>query len=116
MGPVRGDVCVEHAVLSDREVLRLRSSCWGCGDLDSACDAIVAPRLTDDLPPGGDITLHARRYGTNCDVDCPGACIEHVRECALPPLEAGGVYRVRVDGEILRTFIQGEPSPPCVTF
>lgn len=116
MGPVRGDVCVEHAALADRDVLRLHSACWGCGDLDSACDAIVTPRLTDDLPPGGDITLHARRYGTSCDVDCPGVCIEHVRVCALPPLLPGGVYRVLVDGEVLRTFTEGEPSPPCVTF
>ena len=59
MGPVRGDICVEHVVLSDREALRLHAGCWTCGDIDSVCESIVTPRFTDDLPPGGDITLDA---------------------------------------------------------
>jgi len=115
-GPVRGSVCRAGSSSGDlRQVLRLTDPCWGCGDLDSSCAAIVAPRLTDDLPPGGDITLTARRYGTNCDVDCPGVCIEHTRECDLPPLVAGEYYRVIVDGEVALSFVEGEPMAACPT-
>lgn len=113
-GPLRGEVCVALVSQRDRQVLRMRSACWSCGQLDSECRAIVTPRLTDDLPPGGDITLLARDYATSCDVDCPGACIEHVRECDLPPLVRGDVYRVLVDGAVVWTFTAGEPPAPCV--
>ena len=113
-GPVRGDLCVELADRIDRYTLRMRSGCWSCGQLDSECQAIVSPRHTDDLPPGGDITLLARDYWTRCDVDCPGACIEHERECDLPPLVRGELYRVFVDGEVVHTFTAGEPPPACV--
>lgn len=112
-GPVRGD-CVDHATLADREVVRIHDYCLGCGELDSECGVIVQPRLTDDLPPGGDIILHARTYTMACDVDCPDVCVEHVRECALPELLPGGFYRVRVDGEIVASFTQGAPDEPCV--
>jgi hypothetical protein len=114
-GPIRG-TCVEHAVLLDREILRMRHPCWGCGQIDSSCEVIVRPRYTDDLPPGGDITLHAADYATSCDILCPDVCTEHVRACALPELEPGGFYRVYVDGEVVRTFTQGEPSESCPDF
>lgn len=107
-GPVRG--CVEHHRLADREVLVLHDPCSTCGVIPSACDAIVSPRLTDDLPPGGDIQLHARTYFTGCDVDCPAVCIEQRYECALPPLVPGDFYRVFVDGEVVRSFVAGEPT------
>lgn len=111
-GPVHGSVC--RSTRGDgREVLLLTDECWGCGDLDSSCTAIASPRLTDDLPPGADITLTARQYGTNCDVDCPGACIRHTRECALPELVRGEHYRVLVDGEVALSFVGGEPIAPC---
>jgi hypothetical protein len=102
MGPIRGSV--EHRRLADRDVLVLTHDCWPCGDIDSECEAIVAPRLTDDLPPGGEITLDARHYSTACDVLCTDDCVAHERECALPPLVPGDVYRVRVDGEVVLTF------------
>jgi hypothetical protein len=106
-------VCRTTARADLREVLRLTDPCWSCGELDSSCTAIVTPRLTDDLPPGGDITLTARRYTTNCDVDCPGVCLEHTRECDLPPLVPGDYYRVLVDGEVALSFVEGEPSATC---
>lgn len=111
-GPVR-DACVELEQRDDREVLTLSRPCWNCGLIDSACEVIVNPRLTDDLLPGGDITLHARDYWTACDVDCPAVCIEHERTCELPPLVPGDFYRVFVDGEVVLTFVEGEPSLPC---
>lgn len=113
-GPVRGDVCVEHARLTDREVLRLHDRCWGCGQLASECRVTVRPRLTDDLPPGADLDLLARDYLTDCDVDCPGVCLDRTIECAVPPLVPGDTYRVIVDGEVVRTFLGGETGPsPC---
>lgn len=112
-GPVRGSVCRATARGDLREVLRLTDPCWSCGELDSSCTAILTPRLTDDLPPGGDITLTARRYTTNCDVDCPGVCLEHTRDCDLPPLVPGDYYRVLVDGEVALSFVEGEPSATC---
>lgn len=110
-GPLRG-ACVLHGFATNgREVLRLGDDCWGCGEIDSACDVVVTPRLTDDLPPGADITLHARNYFTSCDVDCPGVCLEHTRECALPELTPGDFYRVFVDGEVVSSFIGGDTEP-----
>lgn len=113
-GPIRGDICVEHGTFEERDLLRMRSSCWGCGQLDSACNTVVTERLTTDLPPGGDIVLLAREYATACDVDCPAVCVEHVRECELPPLVEGNFYQVFVDGERVHTFAAGEPTTPCV--
>ena len=112
-GPERGAVCLVETS-NGQPALSVTQSCTSCGELDSACDTLVVPRLTDDLPPGADITLHARDYGTACDVDCPGACIPHVRECALPPLVPGDVYRVRVDGEVVLSFRYGDPLEPCL--
>lgn len=114
-GPVRGAICVEVADRAERRVLRLHATCWSCGMLDSACDALLLPRFTDELPPGADIQLHARDYATACDVDCPGVCLEHVRECDFPRLEAGSYYRVFVDGEEQLAFVEGEPSRPCAS-
>lgn len=113
-GPVHGSVC--RTLSRDgasRQVLRLTEDCGSCGDVDSSCEVILAPRLTDDLPPGGEITLHAAHYGTACDVDCPDLCIRHERECELPPLVSGDFYRVYVDGEVVLSFVGGEPMTPC---
>ena len=115
-GPARGAVCVARSSRGDtRQVLSITNGCWSCGQLDSSCTAIVNPRLTDDLPPGGDIQLTARTFWTDCDVDCPGVCIAHVRECDLPPLVPGDFYRVFVDGEVVQSFVEGEPLAPCPT-
>ena len=114
-GPIRGDICVDRLQRDERQVLRVHNPCWRCQQLDSACSVIVATRLTADFPPGGDITLHARDYSTNCDIDCPGVCIEHIRECDLPPLEPGSFYRVFVDGEVVHSFFEGEPSALCAS-
>jgi hypothetical protein len=109
MGPVRG--CVEHHRPSDRDTLVLYEACGTCGEIPSACDASLLPRFTADLPPGADIQLHARRYFTGCDVDCPDVCIEQRFECALPPLAPGEYYRVFVDGELAHSFTAGAPDP-----
>ncbi len=111
-GPERGAVCLIETS-NGQQALTLTQSCTSCGELNSACDTLVVPRLTDDLPQGADITLHARDYATSCDVDCPGECIPHVRTCALPPLVLGDFYRVRVDGEVIYTFRYGEALEPC---
>jgi hypothetical protein len=112
--PVRGSVCHSRGP-NERTQLRLTAvdSCWSCGDLDSSCEAIVAPRSTGDLPPGADITLTARSYGTNCDVDCPDICLSHRRDCELPPLVPGHLYRVLLDGEVALSFVEGETSGAC---
>ena len=112
-GPVTGDICVHVQDRFDRRVLTLESRCWSCGQIDSECRAIVSERLTDDLPAGGDITLHARDYWTACDVDCPEVCIDHVRECDLPPLDPGSFYRVFVDGRLVHSFVEGGASTTC---
>ncbi|MFO0714589.1 MAG: hypothetical protein U0353_32410 [Sandaracinus sp.] len=114
-GPERGAVCLARDAIGSRLVLSMTRSCTTCGRLDSSCDVILEPRLTDDLPPGGELRLTVRDYATACDIDCPGACIPHVRECVLPPLTNGDYYRVWVDGELVSSFVGGEPLAPCPT-
>lgn len=113
-GPAHGAVCRGQSRDGvGREVLRLVDPCGGCGTLDSVCEVIVSPRRTDDLPPGGNIELLARTYGTSCDVDCPGVCVRRERDCELPPLRVGDYYRVLVDGVAVLDFVEGEPFGPC---
>lgn len=112
-GPVRGDICVEAVHHADRTTLRVVDPCWDCGRLDSSCTVTVHERLTDDLPPGYDIDLHARDYWTACDVDCPAVCIPHTRECDVPALDPSAYNRVFVDGEYVTAYVAGGPSAPC---
>ena len=114
---VRGSVCRVRGP-GERTRLRIdtsegRGTCWSCGDVDASCDVSVVPRSTDDLPAGGDIMLTARRYESGCDWDCPSVCEEHSRECELPPLVPGNVYRVFIDGELALSFVEGETSGAC---
>jgi hypothetical protein len=112
--PVRGAICLS-AGPDPRLTLNITQTCSSCGLVDSSCEVLVEPRLTDDLPAGGDIRLFAREYGTSCDVDCPDVCILRTRACDLPPLVNGDFYRVIMDGEVAYSFVAGAPVAPCPT-
>lgn len=119
-GPVDGtgwrprEVCAaRRGGAPERTVLELTSDCWGCGDLDAPCIVSLEPRLTDDLPPGGELRVSPRLHPTACDVDCPAICEPHTTECQVPPLEPGHFYRVWVDGEVFVSFTAGEDARTC---
>lgn len=111
-------VCVETRSATTRSgnepvVVRVQSDCWGCGDLMGPCVAIVEPRFTDDLPPGGEIRVQPTHFPTVCDVDCPAVCIEAEVDCFVPPLEDGDFYRVWLDGEAVLGFTAGDLGGAC---
>jgi hypothetical protein len=87
--------------------------CWPCGDLQGPCSVVVEPRLTDDLPPGGEIRLGPTHFPTVCDVDCPGLCIRTERSCQVPDLEPGHYYRVWADGEVVLSFTADGSTVAC---
>lgn len=107
-------VCVEsgpsHSTL---DVVRLHESCGTCTTLDAPCYAALEPRLTDDLPPGGEIRLVVGEYGTACDVDCPGVCVPRDYECIVPRLVPGDLYRVWMGDTAVSRFVAGDPSAVC---
>ena len=106
-------VCAEHAPDGSFR-LRLRHDCWDCHDLEGPCLVVLEPRLTDDLPPGGELRVISTSHATECDVDCPGVCLPGERTCPTPPLVAGELYRVWRGTEALTTFTAGS-LPPCAT-
>lgn len=109
-----GEVCVElGASRSTLDVVRIHDPCGTCTFLDGPCYAALTPRLTDDLPPGGDLHIAGTEYGTACDVDCPAVCVPRDHECIVPPLVRGDFYRVFVGDEPHGTFVAGEPSAAC---
>lgn len=107
------EVCVRPDFLTGGHVAHLVNDCGTC-DREGPCLATVMERLTDDLPPGGDIFLMPMRYFGACDGACPPVCIETTRECPLPELMPGGVYRVFVHGELQYSFTEGS-SMECGT-
>jgi hypothetical protein len=100
--------------LGEDVYLELHTSCRGCGEIDGICSVILEQRLTDDLPSGGELRVTATEFATRCDVDCPSACVEHSRRCALPPLTDGDFYRVWLNGRELNSFIAGADPVGCV--
>ncbi len=112
--PPPTDVCVTTAPLrSTLDVLRVHEPCGSCGRLAGPCYASLTPRLTDDLPPGGDIRIASTEYGTACDIDCPGVCVPQDRDCVVPSLVPGDFYRVFLDGVQHETFVAGGPRTAC---
>jgi hypothetical protein len=108
------DACLETgSSVSGLDVLRIHDPCGTCTLLDAPCYASLEPRLTDDLPPGGDLHVFGGEYGTACDVDCPGVCVPRDHQCFAPPLVRGDVYRVFVGDTRLTTFVAGDPSAAC---
>ena len=73
------------------------------------------PRLTDDLPPGGDLRVDPRVFFPGCELACPPVCMERTRECTTPELTPGDVYRVFVGDELALTFTAGEGGRVCST-
>ncbi len=108
-------VCVAAAppVAGGGTSLRVEADCTACGELLGPCYAHIEPRLTDDLPPGGEIFLTTRAHWTDCDVDCGPRCRVATLDCALPPLVDGDVYRVFHDGVAVGTFTAGDGRAPC---
>jgi len=108
-------LCVESQPdPSDPPTLRLDSLCARCGDLDGTCSVLLEPRLTDDLPRGGELRVTGTSFSTRCDIACASYCIEHSRRCAIPELRAGDLYRVWLGGHEVYSFIGGERSSACV--
>jgi hypothetical protein len=70
--------------------------------------ATLEPRLTDDLPPGGEIRLAPQHHATSCDIDCPEVCTRFEQRCEIPSLTPGDFYRVWADGEVMLSFTAGE--------
>ncbi|MCB9614997.1 MAG: hypothetical protein H6722_21380 [Sandaracinus sp.] len=103
-------ICIERNE-TGRHLARLVNDCGGCAH-QGPCVARVRERLTDDLPPGGEIELEPTVYFGDCDGACPPVCIETERECPLPELLPGGYYRVWVDGRPRLSFVEGT-EPAC---
>ena len=108
-------VCVrERAGFSPEQAsLELMWSCPSCADLFGPCDVTVEPRLTDDLPPGAEIFVNATMHVTECDVACDPVCTERTRECFMPPLQPGDLYRVWFEGRVMHHFVAGESEETC---
>jgi len=98
----------------DDLTVELHQSCGSCGDLDGVCAVVLEPRLTDDLPPGGEIRLTDTQFFTRCDVDCPDMCIERTRRCAVPDVSPGEFYRVWLGDREVYSFTAGESPAGCV--
>lgn len=108
------EVCVEH--LFGRVQLRLEERCPACPTYLGTCAVTVEPRFTDDLPPGGEIHVDARRFEGACDGTCDRdpACFPSTRSCEVPALDAGSFYRVWVDGVEVVSFTEGAiDETPC---
>lgn len=112
--PVTDDLCFETEPRPDGlDIIRLRASCWPCADRLGPCIARLEPRLTDDLPPGGELFLEPTSYPIACDVDCPAVCLEQEIECFVPELVEGDLYRVHVGERTLGLFSAGTPGTSC---
>ena len=98
----------------DRTVLELLNRCGSC-ERESSCAVALEPRLTDDLPPGGDLRVDPRVFFPGCELACPPVCMERTRECTTPELTPGDVYRVFVGDELALTFTAGEGGRVCST-
>ncbi|MEM9188776.1 MAG: hypothetical protein AAGF12_06350 [Myxococcota bacterium] len=107
--------CVRRAEALEATRLELFSSCWRSGDIPGDCETEVRPRLTDDLPFGGDIFVVPKTHPSLCLVVDPGACTTNSMECVLPPLELDGFYRVFVGGRQVTSFTAGQPSEEVCT-
>ncbi|MBX3251374.1 MAG: hypothetical protein KF901_29625 [Myxococcales bacterium] len=103
------EVCVDldRASARGHVAWAVNDGCGGCAR-EGICGAVVMERLTDDLPPGGDIFLEPRRYFGACDGACPPACFETEQLCPLPTLDPGGFYRVYVHGALVFSFTEGQ--------
>jgi len=110
-------VCVNgHRWLDQAEIVLLRS-CPDCALLDGPCQVSLRPRLTDDLPPGGDLYVEsATSHYTACDVDCPAICTERAQRCITPPLNDGDFYRIFYEGTPTGSFTAGSDAASCTFF
>jgi hypothetical protein len=86
--------------------LELTDACGGCS-VDGTCTVRLEPRLTDDLPPGGELFVESRQYSESC-TDCVPVCATVRRLCEVPPLVVGDFYRVNVLGAPALTFVAGD--------
>jgi hypothetical protein len=112
--PWRPDtVCIENMGLGDRQV-RAVTECSSC-TAQGPFSVRVEPRLTDDLPSGGEIYLEPTHIALGeCALDCPSICIPLERTARLPPLEPGGFYRVWLpDRSVGLQFFESDPFPAC---
>ncbi len=110
------EVCLGLSTSSDEiEFIELRDTCAECPFYDGTCTVTVEPRLTFDLPPGGEIRVHPRIFSGACDGPCDPSCEEHIRRCAIPRLNAGDYYRVWLEDAVRPSFewVEGVDEPPC---
>lgn len=109
MARVPTRACVQEDV-NGRTELVLTHDCLSCADLVGPCVVALEPRLTDDLPPGGELRVLETTHTSRCDVDCPEVCMRVDRVCELPPLVPGDLYRVWMGVSLLSTFVAGVPT------
>ncbi len=109
--PVALACATQDGLGRDAYVLEVTDPCGGCSS-DSACTVQLDPRYTDDLPPGGELTVMANRYFPGC-VDCTPGCVPVTRVCPVPPLVPGDVYRVHVEGVPPFIFTAGTDARVC---
>ena len=93
-------------------VLEVTDECGGCA-LESTCTVRLEPRLTDDLPNGGELYVDVNEYFDSCAGACPPVCTEVTRVCELPPLVTGDFYRVHVEGVPVFTYVAGSEGRTC---
>lgn len=116
-GRVLGEgVCwAPRASTSTLDVLTVVDTCAGCSDAAGPCYATLEPRLTDDLPPGGDLHLVVEQYRTNCELNCPPVCTPLEHTCVVPALVRGDFYRVYLGDVLTGSFVAGETGSCSAT-
>lgn len=89
--------------------------CAGCSDAVGPCYAALEPRLTDDLPPGGDLHIDVHQFRTRCEPNCPPFCVPLEHRCLVPPLVPGDFYRVYLGDRLAGSFVGGERGSCAAT-
>lgn len=97
------ELCYESGFGGDALFVRAINNCGTC-DTAGTCEVQVDQRLTDDLPPGGEIHITSNRYFSACAGDCIDVCMRSERRCRVPGLNPGDFYRVHVDGRVVDSF------------
>lgn len=108
---VPDEVCVSTALSGTS--IELIEDCPSCYFLDGPCAVTLEPRLTDDLPPGGELHVAATDFVTGCDVACTAECTQTMRTCRAPPLVDGHFYRVWVNDRVVTSFTAGAGTRTC---
>lgn len=104
--------CAQQAPFATRYWIELIENCSNC-TRESTCTVRLEPRLTADLPLGGDLHVTPLRFHGECDPECSGVCVEQTRRCEAPPLEDGRYYRVFVDDTMPLAFTAGRDTRIC---